>query len=494
MRLIIAMMKHETNTFSPVPTDLARFRQRNLYYGDDARGAFRGTRTGMGAYLALAEAAGAEMTIPVAGDAFPSGPVQAEAYNHLSDAILEAVAKGADGILLDLHGAMVAEGAPDGEGALLERIRAAAPQTPIAVALDMHANLTEAMVRNSTCIVGYKTYPHVDTYEAAHAAGTMLLRHLRGEINPVQAWGAVPVLAQTLRMGTADEPMGTLQRMATNAERGPILAATLFGGFPMADFRDAGVSAVVVADGNAGAARTTCDDLLAAAWERREDFIYRGEPLHETIARAKALEEGPIVLLDHADNCASGGTQDVMTVLAEVMQQGLENVAVGGIWDPQAVQEMMAAGVGREVTIRLGGKTDMPSIGRKGESLTVTGRVRALTDGDFTVVSPMGTGITAHLGPTAVLDTGQVQIVVISHQYEPYDLGIFTSVGIDPLRKKYLLLKSRIHYRAGFAPIARHTLTCDGIGVTSSDNDLFRFEQVRRPIYPLDPATQAKGD
>ena len=133
----------------------------------------------------------------------------------------------------------------------------------------------------------------------------------------------------------------------------------------------------------------------------------------------------------------------------------------------------------------------MPSIGRRGESLRLTGRVRAITDGDYVVTGPKGTGMTEHMGPTAVLDTGKVQIVVVSYSNEPYDLGAFTSVGIDPRAKKYLLLKSRIHYRAGFAPIARHTITCDGIGVTSSDNSLFRFERVRRPIYPLDPAPEA---
>ena len=207
--------------------------------------------------------------------------------------------------------------------------------------------------------------------------------------------------------------------------------------------------------------------------------------------RAAKLEDGPIILLDHADNTASGGTQDVMSVIAEVISQGLEDVAVHSVKDPEAVQQMIKAGVGAEVTLNLGGKSDMPSIRRKGESLSLTGRVRAITDGDFLVTGPKGTGMTEHMGPTAVLDTGKVQIVVVSYSNEPYDLGAFTSVGIDPRSKKYLLLKSRVHYRAGFAPIARHTITCDGMGVTSSDNSLFNFEHVRRPIFPLDADAEA---
>ena len=198
------------------------------------------------------------------------------------------------------------------------------------------------------------------------------------------------------------------------------------------------------------------------------------------------LTERPVVLLDHADNCGSGGTQDVMAVIKAVIERGLEDVAVAAMWDPAAVDELMAAGIGAEVTFDLGGKTDMPAIGRRGEPYRITGKVRTLSDGEWVVRGPMFTGARVSTGPTAVLDTGRVQIVIVSRHHEPWDLGIFRSVGIEPATKRYLLLKSRIHYRASFAPIAKHTLRLDGIGVTSSDNRLFDFRRVRRPIYPLD--------
>jgi microcystin degradation protein MlrC len=287
-------------------------------------------------------------------------------------------------------------------------------------------------------------------------------------------------------MGHEFEPMKTLQGVARAAEREGILAASAFGGFPLADIEAAGLSAVVVADGDRDAARAAVERLLDAAWERREDFVYHGQPLAEAVARAKQLEDGPIVLLDHADNCASGGTQDVMTVIAEVLRQGLEDVAVAAVWDPEVVQEMAQAGVGRTVTLALGGKTDMPSLGLQGAPLEVTGKVRHLSDGEFIVRGPMATGRTARMGPTAVLDTGKVEIVVISRHTEPWDVGVFTSVGIDPSAKRYLLLKSRLHWRAGFGPLARQVITCDGLGVTSSDYSLFDFRHLRRPIFPLD--------
>src|SRR5436853_2723845 len=167
MRLLIAMMKHETNTFSPVPTPLARFGHApGPLYGDAAIQAYRGTGSGLGAYLDLAEREHAEIVLPIAAGAPPSRPVEDAAFEHMAGVICDAVAKGGyDGIMLDLHGAMVTESLEDGEGELLRRIRAIDAQTPIAVSLDMHANLYDAMIENATVVSGYRTYPHIDIYD-----------------------------------------------------------------------------------------------------------------------------------------------------------------------------------------------------------------------------------------------------------------------------------------------------------------------------------------
>src|ERR1700722_15616565 len=174
MRLLIAMMKHETNTFSPVPTPLARFGPSHSdggpgpLYGDAAIRAYRGTGSGLGAYLDLAEREGAELVVPIAAGAPPSRPVEDAAFEHIAGAICEAVKQGGyDGIMLDLHGAMVTESCEDGEGELLRRVRAIDAKTPIAVSLDMHANLYDSIIDNATVVTGYRTYPHIDTYDTA---------------------------------------------------------------------------------------------------------------------------------------------------------------------------------------------------------------------------------------------------------------------------------------------------------------------------------------
>ena len=487
MRVVMAMMKHETNTFSPVPTPWSRFEDWSVAFGKDVIRAYEPTNMTLSAYIKLCRDADAEIISPIAAEAMPSGPVSNDAYERMSDAILEAVAKGCDAIMLDLHGAMVAESTQDGEGTLLTRVRQVAPTTPICVTCDLHANLTQAMVDNCDALIGYKTYPHTDMYEVGTTVGRILLAKLRGEADPVMAWGRVPVLSQTLRQGTDDEPFKSLIRLTREAEAsGEVMAATVFGGFALADIQDAGISCITIADGDKAAAEAAVDRLRAEMWRHRSDHLYNHEPLADAVARAREIEDGPVVLLDHADNTGSGGNQDVMTVIEEVIRQGLDDVAVGGLWDPDAVQRMMQAGIGATVTLALGGKTDMPSIGRKGEPLTVTGKVTVLSNGEWTVRGPMYHGLVVRMGPTAVLDTGKMQIVVVSRHHEPWDQGIFLSVGIDPAFKRYVLLKSRIHYRAGFAPIAKHTITLDGVGVTTSDNSLLDYKNVRRPIYPLD--------
>ena len=489
MRLLIAMMKHETNTFSPVPTPLARF---GPLYGDAAIRAYRGTGTGLGAYLDLAERERAEIVLPIAAGASPSSPVEDAAYKHITETICEAAARGGfDGIMLDLHGAMVTESLEDGEGEFLKRLRAIDSVTPIAVSLDMHANLYDAMIANATVVTGYRTYPHIDTYETAKLAGEILLRAMRGEVKPVMAWRNEPMLPHVMRQGTDDHPNKELQHRCAAMSGEGALAASLFTGFPHADISNAGLSAVVVTDGDRKLAEELRDELLGRAWVEREAFVYKLEPLEQSVARAKATPpsqpgEGPVILLDHYDNCASGGTMDTTVVLAELLRQGLEDVAVFAIYDPSAVQQAIAAGIGAKVTLSIGGKIKMPAIPADSPPLIVTGTVKMISNGRYRNRGPMGRGVQMDMGPTVVLDTGMVEIVLISRHVEPSDLNCLSSLGIDPLQKRYVMLKSRIHWRAGLGPMAKAIVECAGVGVCTSDYGQLQFNKVRRPIYPLD--------
>ncbi len=495
MKLVIAQMKHETNTFSPVPTPLTRFGHGGTISceGAAAIAAYRGTGSAIAAFIDLAEQAGADYTVPIAASAWPSGPVEDAAFEAICAAIVKAVAAGCDAVLLDLHGAMVTQSHDDGEGELLRRIRAVAPTVPIAVALDMHTNLYDAMGDNATAIAGYQTYPHVDMYETGLRAGRAVLAQLAGKATPTMAYGRKPMLPHVMRQGSQDSPNRELQARCREMEAEGALSASVFVGFPNADITFAGLSAVVVTDGDMALARRYCDELLALAWAQRAAFVYEIEALASSITRAQTLAaakpagSGPVVLLDHSDNCASGGTMDTMTVLAAMLEAGMQDVAAFAVFDPQAVQQMIAAGVGATVSLALGGKLDMPSLKLTGQPLQVSGRVRRISDGNFVNYGPMSRGEQNSMGPSVVLELdGRFEIVVISNHVEPHDLAAFTAIGIAPERKKYLMLKSRVHWRAGLQSLAHAVVECAGTGVCTSDYAALGLSRVRRPIYPID--------
>lgn len=491
MRLLLAMMKHETNTFSPVRTDLARFARAGGNAPDGgaaAIAAYRGTGTVTGAYIAIAESEGAQFELAIAADAWPSGPVDDDAYEAISAPILAAVQRGGfDGILLDLHGAMVTRSFDDGEGTLLARIRAIDAKTPIAVSYDMHANVFDAMVAHANVVAGYQTYPHVDMFETGQRAGKTLIRMLKGQVRPTTAWGNVPMLPHVMRQGTADEPNKSIQARARAMEQqGAALCASVFVGFPHADIANAGLSVVVTTDNDQAGAQRLRDELLKMAWDAREQFVYRIEKLEDSVARARAMTGGPIILLDHYDNAASGGTMDTTAVLAEILRQQLDDVAAFGIFDPQAVQQAIGAGIGAQVSLSLGGKLKMPMLPAESPPLQVTGRVKTIFDGKYRAKGPMSAGVQQDMGPAVVLDTGRVEIAIFSRHVEPFDINTLLSLGIDPLQKRYVMLKSRIHWRAGMGHLAKAVVECAGVGVCTSDYGQHSFKKLRRPIYPLD--------
>lgn len=488
MKILIARLNHETNTFSPVPTPLESFAPT---YGAAAYQANLGMRTAMAAFIDLAQQLGATLVTPVSATANPSGPVYAQAYNALTDRIVAEV-PGCDAILLDLHGAMVAENSLDGEGDLLERVRAAAPGVPIGVALDLHGNITQKIVDNADVVVGFKTYPHVDMYETGQHAGRLLLAMLQGAQRYTVRWRQLPLMSHTLRSTTLHGAMQRAVQAAQAAEKDGLPAVTIFAGFSLADIPAPFVSVVATAvDSPAGVAavQAAVDRIADQIWSERGQFVYRSEALDTSLQRALAMAEGatrPVLLLDHSDNCMSGGTCDTMDVLQAALVQGLQDIAVGPLCDPQAVATMVEAGVGASVTVPLGNKVALTQLNLTKHPMQVTGTVRAVSDGAYTVSGPIYTGQRCCMGRTVLLDIGSAQIVVTERPHEPWDLGVFQCVGVDPTQHRFLLLKSRMYCRPVFVPLSQGLIECDSPGVTSSDYALFPFARITRPAFPLD--------
>jgi microcystin degradation protein MlrC len=491
MRLVIARLNHETNVFSPVPTPLEAFEPQ---WHAEAHAAARGSRTAMGAFLDLAADAGAEVITPLFAMANPSGPVDDGAYDTMTSAIVDSVARGCDAVLLDLHGAMVTQTHEDGDGALLERVRAAAQGVPIAVALDLHGNLTQRMIDNATIIVGFKTYPHVDMYETGAHAARLLFRTLAGEIRPVLGWSRPPLMTHTLRSATATGPMHDAVQAARQAEYDGLLAVTIFAGFALADTSAPCLSVVAVADGSKAQAARCAERIARDAWDARSGFVYRSEPLADSMRRAHDLANapghGPVLLLDHGDNCMSGGTCDDMDVLRAALAHGLDDIIAGPICDPEAVARLVDAGPGARVAVNVGNKQPLVKLGIRKKPLALEGVVRAVCDGRFTISGPIYTGQAVNMGRTVLFDAGRARLVLVERTQEPLDIGVFACIGEDVTRRRYVLVKSRMYCRPVFEPLARAVVECDGRGVTSSDYSLFPFARVERPVYPLDADTR----
>lgn len=482
MKIAVGMFKHETNTFSPVPTRWEHFGPGGPLSGAAAHEAYRHSGYAMAGLLEEAEAMGGEISIPIAARALPSAPVARDAYERIADALCDA-ARRADVMLLDLHGAMVAEHHEDGEGELLRRIRSTAPNLPIAVALDSHANVSEALVANCTVLCGCRTYPHVDMVETGQRSARMLRETLAGRLHPTTALRRAPMLPDMIRGLTDREPMSLL---IAAAKRAPLPAVTVFTGFPLADTADTGLSVVATADGDMAKAETVAQEICDLAWSLRERFTNPQEKLARSIARAGAIPEGPVILADLSDNCHSGGTMDSMAVIAEALRQGLDGILAGPIVDREAVAAMLAAGIGSTVTLEIGGKSAIPALREPLRPLRLTGTVRTLALGRFTVEGPVFTGMRVDLGRCAVLETGPLTLIVSEDRVEALDPLQFRIFGLEPTRFRYLVLKSKTNHRPAFLPLAKASIDCSGPGVASLDLASFTWQRLRRPIFPLD--------
>jgi microcystin degradation protein MlrC len=330
-------------------------------------------------------------------------------------------------------------------------------------------------------------------YETGERAGRLLLAMVRERQRHVVLWKRLPLMSHTLRSTTLSGAMRQAVESACAAEAGGVAAVSVFAGFALADIEAPCVSVVVTSVDTPSAraqAQAALDAIAEQIWAARSGFTYSSEPLGESLARAQAAAEHagrPVLLLDHGDNCMSGGTCDTMDVLEAALAQGLNDIAVGPLCDPEAVRILARAGVGAEVELPLGNKIPLASIGVTKQPVVLRGTVRFVSDGQYTVTGPTYTGMRCSMGRSVHFDVGAAQIVVTERTQEPWDMGVFSCVGLDPTRHRFMLLKSRMYCRPVFAPLSAALIECDSIGVTSSDYALFPFRNVRRPVFPLDP-------
>jgi microcystin degradation protein MlrC len=486
MRLITGGIMHETHTFSAEPTTLESL---SVVARGEELLAFAGRNHSLGGVIDGCRERGIELAPAFFADGVSTGVPDRQTFETLAGELCERIAAAlpADGIVLTLHGAMVADGFPDAEDEIARRVRdLLGPQVPIAVTLDLHANIGQAMVDRVDVITTYDTYPHVDAAERAREAVDLLARTIRGEIRPAMALAKPPLMPVPQAIATAEGPFQTLFDRAFAMERSSeALTVTVAGGFAYADVPEAGVGLLVTTDDDPAAARRLADELAMLAWSLRDDMIVRNTPPAEAVAEAIAFPEGPVMLVDVGDNIGGGTPGDGTVLLAELLAQGAQEATVI-IADAAAARAAFAAGVGALVRLAVGAKTDR----LHGDPVEVSGRVRLLCDGQWVHEGPENAGVPVDMGPTAVLRCGGVNLVLTSHKSMPGDQQQLKSIGIDPIRQQIIVVKAAVRWRGGFGPIARHAVYADTPGLGSVDLRRFPYQHIRRPIFPLDPDTE----
>jgi len=482
LRVAIARISHETNTFSIVKTALEDY---DPCYGEDVFQVYGGTRTEVGGFIEVLRGKDVDIVPTIAASATPSGPINRRDFEFMMETIVKGIQEAGkiDGVLLSLHGAMVAEGIPEAEGTLLQKVRQLVGSSiPVICTLDLHAMVSEAMTRNVNAIFGFETNPHIDQYErGVEAAGTMMST-LDGTVHPVVALKKLPMMPPTINMRTTEGPMVQLFNEARKMEaKEGVINVSVFGGFPYADVERVGSSVVVVTDGDMNLAKQLSTDLGGVLWSLRKEFLKDLVSVENAVDRAVRAVEGPIILADVADNPGGGAPGDGTVILRALLEKGVENVGFAIIKDPEAVEKAIETGVRGMLRMKIGGKTDK----LHGEPVEVCGRVRTITDGRF-IHKAMRRGLAADVGRTAVLEIKGIEVILTEKSHAPNDPEIFRRNGIEPFDKKILVLKSRGHFRAAYEPFSKEVIEVDAPGLTSPNLTLFEYQRIPRPIWPLD--------
>ncbi len=483
MAVAIAGIVQESNTFSPVKTRYADF---DPVFGAAVLDRHRGKATELGGFIRVLDDARMQIAPVCAGWAVTAGRMLRKDYKRLADEFAAQLARvrRADGLLLALHGAQTAEGVDDVEGALLARARQVlGPSLPIVVSLDLHANVTRAMATHATAIVGYHTYPHVDLYETGIRAGQLMLQILWGEAKPTVAFRKLPMIVPAENMQTTDGPMHRLIAWAEEWEQtGRALAVSVYGVQPWLDIEEMGCSVVSVANDERDANRMA-DELARGFWQRRRDFSVRLTPPERAIREALRIDGGPIVLAESSDSTGSGSPGDSTGLLRPLVRAKLNEPAAIFLVDPWAVARAHRAGVGATFTMAIGGRLD-PARSRP---LTVTGRVRLLSDGRWTPrARGYSTGIEVSMGRAAVLEVGAVHILLAERSTMTVDPALFRSHGIEPLDMKIVAVKSPAGFRAAYEPIAKGIFVVDTPGASTANFTRLPYRRIPRPLFPFD--------
>ena len=446
MRIFIASLVTETNTFSPIPTGEPSFAERLLRRGDGTRQTPSGGNVPLIYWRRMSEAEGHEIVESLAAYAAPAGRTLKATYEKFRAIVTEDLRKAGkiDAVLLFMHGAMVAHGYDDCEGDMAAAVRAiVGPEVPIGMELDLHCHLTELMRTTCDVIVTYKEYPHVDGALRAREAYRLTTAAARGEIRPVMAFHDCRMIDM---WRTPVEPMKSfVAKMAAAEGKDGVLSVSFGHGFPWGDVADVGAKMIVITDGDEAKARRLAADFAQEIFALRDLTHTPHDSVEKGLDFAVSANQGPIVLAEVADNAGGGAPSDSTFVLRRLVDRAIRDVAIGYFWDPIAVRFCAEAGEGAELDLRIGGKCGAVS----GDPVDLSVRVMRIVE-NHTQTGLSG-GISA-MGTTVWVEANGIDIVLNTTRTQVFHPDGFTKLGLDVAKRKIIVVKSTQHFYAGFAP------------------------------------------
>ena len=491
LRFALLGLAHESNTFAPGTTGWAQFDSVGILRGPQIREVHGGGQSTVSGFLAACDELGVDCAPLIFTFPIPSGVIEDAAFEGFLSEMLRLLETGGpwDGVLLAQHGAAVAESEPDLDGAVIEAVRrAVGPQVPIAVALDLHANVSQRMVDHSTVTVIYSTNPHIDARERAFEAASIAIRAARGECRPVQALQRVPVVPEIGRQNTNESPMRELY-LGVGSAASTILSASMAMGYPYADVPDLGMACIAITDGDVEQARSTAAQLARAAWEQRGSMTGGVVSIAEAVSSVTSSEQGPVLLLDTGDNIGGGTAGDSTVLLHELRRAGVRGV-LAIVNDPAAASKCHAVGEGAHIDLSAGA-----SPASSGGAFSLTGTVARLHDGKFATSGPVHGGTPRFdMGRAAVVQSEDgFTVLLTSNAVLPTTLAQLHAVGIDPRSSHVIIAKGVQSPMPAYGPIASRVVRVDTPGAAAPTLSGLSYKRRPRPLYPFETAGTFEG-
>ncbi len=487
MRIAVAKFVHETSSFSNVPTTKESFQLRTWHFGEDLRRIYKGVNEYVAGMFDVAEQQNVE-AVPIFGaNTCPSGPITHECYQEAKKNIVEGIREQGpfDGICLSLHGSGLSVDTVDVEGDILQAVREVVGyKIPIFVSLDLHANISPAMIQCATGMVTLKCYPHTDMYEVGAKTMRLLIQTLRHEIQPVMVVKRLPMMMSFANSSTQEYPAKNIKELCEQMETRPqVLECAFSHGFPYADSPFVATYSIVLVDKDEALAQNIAQELSEYVWSVKDTFFKELPQPEEGIAQAMQIEGGPVCINETSDNPGGGTPGDGTYLLKALLDANVPKSVFGFMCDPQVVQQAVQAGVGAVIDVDLGGKKDH----FHGDTLHIKDvYVKAITDGRFTIVSTMMHGQHVNLGTCVRLTKGNVDIIVSTFAQQTFDNQVFLLHGVDIATYKLVCLKSSQHFKAYFSQHAKAIIPVDPPGLSTGRLERFTYHKLARPLYPFD--------